>query len=553
MSYSEYYDDRQKHIQKEKEEKNFNLYVPCYDVLNKEIYFFNFFNEEIVDMKSIDISSKEVYTVLMNQDPSTFDFIHNEEINFKKLLPKLLSVEENEKLEKHLLKFKQNWEKMKILTKFNAISSLGGEYKNYFRRPYYSRFVLSENLKLYSFNSTTNIPQVLKTYTMSIKVEFDPIKLEDRNFFKKEEEDKLKARPYMNDISLTTIVDSLIKEVIDYFYSQLDSQKDKLNEILNKDGLKYIHVLKFKGREEYLYGDSLIGAYQFIRGRLREHETIFFYLKILPLYIVSPPLTNFIPIIRTTKTNESYVNLLKNYLKQYLPKSGIIFRLLRPDEKLKKRFIKQKYERIEKLLRYTESCDCCFPLWIKIKNINNIYSLKYWFDNEEYNKNEMLIPNLKLLERKKVGKTKNDNKNNNNIIININNNANQDKDKNKKSQKDVDMKKLNDKIKNLENENIKRDLIKMAKKNKEDIELQDTLNRLKITVTNPPYLTYGYKTVLSIGSIFGDELAELINLLSLDELQLPPIAQKVSSNENRKINNFEVKKKKSLIKDDDKE
>ena len=54
MSYSEIYEDKRKHIQKEKEEKNFNLYIPCYDVLNKEIYFFNFFNEEIIDMKSID-------------------------------------------------------------------------------------------------------------------------------------------------------------------------------------------------------------------------------------------------------------------------------------------------------------------------------------------------------------------------------------------------------------------------------------------------------------------------------------------------------------------
>ena len=271
---------------------------------------------------------------------------------------------------------------MKILTKFNAISSLGGEYKNYFRRPYYSRFVLSENLKLYSFNSTTNIPQVLKTYTMSIKVEFDPCKLEDRDFFKKEEEDKLKANPYINDISLTTIVDSLIKEVVDYFYSQLEPQKDKLNEILNKDGLKYIHVLKFKEREEYLYGDSLIGAYQFIRGRLREHETIFFYLKILPLYIVSPTLTNYPPIIRASKANENYINLLKTYLRLYSPNSGIIFRLLRPDVKLKKRFIKQKYKRIERLSRFTESCDCCYPLWIKIKHLNNIFSLKYWLDNE---------------------------------------------------------------------------------------------------------------------------------------------------------------------------
>ena len=333
MSYSDYGEDRKRH-QKEKEDKNLILYIPCYDVVNKEIYFFDFFTEEIVDLKSIDITSKEVYSILINQENNILEYTSKGEINMKKILAKLLSADENEKLEKHLTKFHQNWEKMKILTKFNAISSLGGEYKNYFRRPYYSRFFLGENLKLYSFNSTTNIPQVLKTYTMRIEISFDPCKLEDRDFFTKEEEDKLKSKPYVNDISLTTIVDSLIKEVIDHFYSQMDP--NKLAQIQNKDGIKNIHILKFKEREEYLFGDSLIGAYQFIRGRLRQHETLYFYLKILPLYIVSPSLISFPPIIRATKANESYINLLKNYLKQYFPNSGIIYRLLRPDEKIKK-------------------------------------------------------------------------------------------------------------------------------------------------------------------------------------------------------------------------
>ena len=530
MNYSEFLDDKKKHNQKEKEEKIFNLYFPCYDILNKEIYFFNFFNEEIINMKSIDLFSKEVVAILMNQDTNNFDFVNQSEINFKALLSKLLSLEENEKLEKHLTKFEQNWEKMKILTKFDAISSLGGEYKNYFRRPYYSRFLLGENLKLYSFNSTTNIPKILKTYTMSIKVDFDPCKLEDRNFFKKEEEEKLKSLPYINDdISLTTTVDSLIKEVVDYFYNQLDTKKEKLNEILNKNGIKYIHILKFKEREEYLYGDSLIGAYHFIRGRLREHETIFFYLKILPLYIVSPLLTNFPPIIRTTKTNENYVNLLKNYLKQYLPESGIIYRLLNPDEKLIKRFIKQKYTRIDYLSRFTESCDCCFPLWIKIKRLNNIYSLKYWLDNEEFNKNEMLIPNLKFFEKKKMKVMKGQNKT----------------EKNK-----IDVNKQNDKGKNVENEMRKKSLTIMANKSIKDNELQDNLNRLKIEKPNPPYLEdYSYN-ILSTNAIFGDEITECINLLSSDELKLPPNAQKVSSTENRNINNNEVNKSKSLIKEE---
>ena len=536
MNYSEFLDDKKKHIQKEKEEKNFNIYFPCYDILNKEIYFFNFFNEEIINMKSIDIFSKEVVTILMNQDNNHLDFINQTEINFKALLSKLLSLEENEKLEKHLTRFEQNWEKMKILTKFDAISSLGGEYKNYFRRPYYSRFLLGENLKLYSFNSTTNIPKILKTYTMSIKVEFDPCKLEDRNFFKKEEEEKLKNSPYINDdISLTTTVDSLIKEVVDFFYSQLDTKKEKLNEILNKNGIKYIHILKFKEREEYLYGDSLIGAYHFIRGRLREHETIFFYLKILPLYIVSPILTNFPPVIRTTKSNENYVNLLKNYLKQYLPESGIIYRLLSPDEKLIKRFIKQKYTRIDYLSRFTESCDCCFPLWIKIKRLNNIYSLKYWLDNEEFNKNEMLIPNLKFFEKKKTKITQEINKTN------------------KTEKNKIDASKQNDKAKNAENEMRKKSLTIMANKSIVDNKLQDNLNRLKIEKPNPPYSDdYSYN-VLSANAIFGEEITECINLLSSDELKMPPFAQKVSSTENRNINNNENEKSKSLIKDDGRE
>ena len=552
MSYSDYYEDRRKHQQKEKEEKILILYIPCYDVINKEIYFFDFFTEEIVDLKSIDLSSKEFYPILINQENNFIEYNNKGEINMKKILPRLLSADENEKLEKHLTKFHQNWEKMKVLTKFNAISSLGGEYKNYFRRPYYSRFFLSENLKLYSFNSTTNIPQVLKTYTMRIEIAFDPCKLEDRDFFSKDEEDKLKNKPYINDISLTTIVDSLIKEVIDYFYSQLDTEKNKLNQIQNKDGLKYIHVLKFKEREEYLFGDSLIGAYQFIRGRLRQHETIYFYLKILPLYIVSPSLTSFPPIIRVTKVNENYINLLKIYLKQYFPNSGIIYRLLRPDEKIKKRFIKQKYKRNEKLSRFTESCDCCFPLWIKIKHLNNIYSLKYWFDDEEYNKNEMLIPNLKFFERKKLmsnlGKT----------IKGINfmdkNNYNNIYDKNIKNGRTsnlMDEKMMKDKIKNNENEMRKKSLTLMAKKSEDDNSLQKKLNRLSVTVTNPKYLEYSYGAILSTNAVFGDDIAECVNLLSTDELQLPSYAQKVSSTENRRsyINENITKK---IIKEEEK-
>ena len=546
MSYSDYYEDRRRHQQKEKEEKYLILYIPCYDVINKEIYFFDFFNEEIVDLKSMDLSSKVEFK---NQE------------NIKKNLPRLLSLEENDKLEKHLTKFHQNWEKMKILTKFNAISTLGGEYKNYFRRPYYSRFFLSENLKLYSFNSTTNIPQVLKTYEMNIEIAFDPCKLEDRDFFTKEEEDKLRNKPYTNKISLTTIVDSLIKEVVDYFYSSLG--EGKLNSIQNKRYkagqnefiCKYIHVLKFKEREEYLFGDSLIGAYQFIRGRLRQHETIYFYLKILPSFTVSPTLTSFPPIIRATKGNESYIDLLKNYLKQYFPNNGIIYRLLRPDEKIKKRFIKQKYKRNEKLSRFTESCDCCFPLWIKIKHLNNIYSLKYWFDNEEYNKNEMLIPNLKFFERKNLMSNLGKVYKGINILEKTNNNNNNYRNSRLPNLSDEKM--MKDKIKNSEYEMRKKSLKLMAKKNEEDNTLQKKSKKSKKLINTRDekrsYLDYSSQiTVLSLNTTLGDDITECVNLLSSDELQLPQNAKAVSQDENSRYYLSETINKKMTKEEEDK-
>ena len=252
-------------------------------------------------------------------------------------------------------------------------------------------------------------------------------------------------------------------------------------------------------------------------------------------------------VMLIVKANESYVNLLKNYLKQYLPNSGIVYRLLKPDEKLKKRFIKQKYKRIERLSRFTESCDCCFPLWIKIKHLNNIYSLKYWLDNEEYNKNEMLIPNLKFLERKQNITKESNNKKNKLFNLNILN-------KGKKNQNDLEEKKLNDKTKNQENEMRKKSLTVMAKKSERDNSLQKKLNRLTVTITNPKYLEYKDITVLSLNAIFGDDISECLNLLSLNELQFPPLAQKVSSTENRKIYYNEINSKsKSLIKEEEKE
>ena len=537
-----------------KDEKNLVLYIPCYDIINKEIYFFDFFNEEIVDLKSIDLSVEGKQFLNMNQDNANVNQNNADNINVnlfrnntnnfndfikvlnpKKYLPRFLTLEENNKLEKYLDKFGQNWEKMKIITKFNAISSLGGEYKNYFRRPYYSRFFLSENLKLYSFNSTTNIPPVLKNCKMKIAIYFNKepyleeiltpenLKLLDL--------DKHSYNP--DSVSLTTIVDSLIKETVDFFYNHIkDRIKD--DEIITKlrdktsPEKKNIFLLKFKENEEYLFGDSLIGAYQNIRGKLRQQETIIFYLKILPLHKVSPPIMSFPPIIRATDTSEkTYIKLLKKYLQYYSYKNGIIYRLLRPEEKTLKRFLKQKYKRIEKLSRFTESCDCCYPLWIKVKNLNNIYSLKYWFEDEEYNKNEILIPNLKFFELKKAKKDDKDNI--------------KRKETNVKSD-EKDPEKSKDSAKNRENEDRKKSLTVMSKKSERDNSLQKLLNRLSVTVSLPKYLDYSYNAMVSTNSIFGELIADCVDILSTSEDILNSTSttknvlkvKKVSATENRR-------------------
>ena len=118
-------------------------------------------------------------------------------------------------------KYNSNWEKMKLITKFNSIITLTGEYINYFKRPFYSRFLLSEKLKLYSFNFCSSIPHVLTTYPMNIRILFDPETIESKlngyhnhknNFIREREQKKTNEEkpkpfilPYETTISLITM------------------------------------------------------------------------------------------------------------------------------------------------------------------------------------------------------------------------------------------------------------------------------------------------------------------------------------------------------------
>ena len=272
-----------------------------------------------------------------------------------------------------------------------------------------------------------------------------------------------------------------------------------------------IFVLKFMENEEYLYGDYLIGAYNSVRVFLRQHETVNFYLKIIPIYIVEPPLMAFPPIL-PIKSNEKvdYIYLLKKYLKNYVNKE-IIYRMFKPGQKEKIRFIKQKFKRDEYLCSFNESCDCYYPLYIKILRINNLFKLKDWFDDENYNKNEMLIPNFKFYPKKNQPKKKKC------FFF-----CNKKTDEEEISQKE--------KIKRKENSILLKTMSQIMKKNKKDSELQKKLNRLKIIVKYPLYYEYGINT-LTFKNIFSELINQHIDFLSQKEEKLRE-EDKIPSSEN---------------------
>ena len=428
---------------------------------------------------------------------------------------------------------------MKLISKFNSITSLPGEAINFFKRPFYSHYLLPQNLKLYSLNSCIQIPNVLTTYQMKIEIQFDKETILNKISHNN------KIPPFSTTILLITVVDSLIKLTVDYLLNfikiedenNLNNSSDFYDLINDKNN---VFVLKFKENEEYLYGDYLIGSYEFVRGLVRQNETVYFYLKLMPMFIVEPPLLSFPPIIAMSGAEEiNYTNLLKKYL-LYYPNFEIIYRIYKPGVKEIKRFKKQKFKRHEKLNMYTESGDCYFPLWIKIVRINNIFKLKEWFDDENYNKNDMMIPTFKYYPKKKPKQKKcfcfNLNNNNNNAI-------NYSKTRNNK-------KKKNNNNKQNEKENIKVQKLmnNMAKKYEKDYDLQKKLNPLKIDIKFPPFYDYSINLLTNFNTIFGEEVLKIIQFLSMDEKKaffkdkIPPESENLNNNflnNNNNINNNE--------------
>ena len=427
--------------EKSKESKDIKYYyfIPSYDVLNNEIYFFEFFTEKIVCKAKKNIKNRKnaplhLYTIKnmfesgkllrrakeritkkrsrkgvftkesrkiktdefalkqfsSNKDSKNFINDESDNENRKQDMKKINSEKKKEikkkrlnlKREKMLLEiFSLNWQKMKIISGFNENNYVSSQYFKYFSRPFFSKFLIGQNLQYYSFNSTVPLSKAIskKPYiNIYIYYDFDNyfnsnqnkrgFELTNLNNIKSEFQ-KLSDTPRR--ISLFYIVDTLIKDSIkvfeNYIYillgnfdkesvntnlddfikkeskdssdisnsesdddlneiNQIDEDKKKFYELLNikktfakmKENSSFRFILKVIDSEEYLYGDYTLGSYSFIRNKVRQHEGIRLMLKYIPYYKIQPPIFSFPPIIRVAKNDKNDEITYENLFDLYI-------------------------------------------------------------------------------------------------------------------------------------------------------------------------------------------------------------------------------------------
>ena len=248
-------------------------FIPCYDIINNEIYFFEFYTEKIVTKpKKLTKIKKKQLEIELSQSPTVHNLLSvgknlkkaKDQMKTKKprvkgafskeskkALNKDRKISKNdinqntipnnarnkkEKLDKKFLKKQEkillekltiNWKKMKIISGFNEKNYISHRYHDYFSRPLYSRFLLGQNLQFYSFNSTLPLSRVMsnKPY-INVYIYYDidnflNYKLNKRKFELsmlnniKNEFQILSDSP--RKISLFYIVDTLIKDSIKTF------------------------------------------------------------------------------------------------------------------------------------------------------------------------------------------------------------------------------------------------------------------------------------------------------------------------------------------------
>ena len=461
-------------IKKEKNEiKDTKYFIPCYDIINNEIYFSEFFTDEIISSaddifdkdtflskqkeENVNRRRKEIGTIKLNEDEK------------KVLIQKKL---DNLFLYEYSLRFK----KMQIISRFNINNYLSPNYINYFSRPLFSRFFHSQNKDLFSSNDSGQIPSSISSYSfVDVSIDFHLDSLLDINLDKyfeelnennNESDDKEynedKDEFYLEDneliqfylqlksdlseyksskkVSLFYIADSLVKDSVQSFEDIMNTliykceenldnideveikemledtntaneeYEKKLIELLSKfkkikDDKNKVFVLKVVGYEEYLYGEKVLGNYDFIGNKVRQKEVIKLILKCIPKYKIRPPNFNFPPVIKVDKIKDITYNELFNLYKKIYTNNDIIYRLYKPSRKQKLKLFKKNIKRTKYLKKFTESGDCDFPLTLNINSINNIFGFIKWFNSDSYCDNKLILPYFNPLKTIRVSKT----------------------------------------------------------------------------------------------------------------------------------------------------
>ena len=406
------------------------FYLACFDVLKDEIYFQDYFTDEIIHKNC-----------LLNRHYIKY---HNR-INV----------------------LRKYWQQIEELTGFNKTSFISEKAKNYFKRPIISNFTYPETKGLFNNYNCYPLPCVMQNYgefEISIKVHLncfdiniDENNSDNRNDLNENDKDKNPTNIFIKTfdefefsykIPLLYVVDTIIQDTIDelkiFLLSKMKEKRKEMEEeeenndndfdedkyeintntrnqkrvtainnklskklsksngtFISKEYLKYKNklnileegqknteyrfVLKLSKFEEYLFGDYSIGSYECIRNYIRQYMKIPLVLIKRPKFEINPRISSFPPIIMMEANKQySYFNLLDKYFINY-PDKCAIFRFGETEKQ------KENEDREEKLTKYCESGECDCPFELTIVGLYNFKLIFEWLNDSNYNKNEMML------------------------------------------------------------------------------------------------------------------------------------------------------------------
>ena len=292
-------------------QNNSKYFIPCYDIINNEIYFSEFFTEEIIsnnedifDDKDFLIKQKEENISRRRKEVGTIKLSYEEK--------KILIQKKQEKL--FLNELSLRFKKMQIISGFNINNYISPNYINYFSRPLFSHFLHPQNLDLYSLNSPGFINNSNLPYTfIDVSIEFhldSLLGINLDNYYKElnEKNNASEGEEYINDsftedsepnqfylqlksdlseykrntkVSILYIADSLIKDSVKAFEDIMNTIIYKCEENLdNIDEVEIKEMLEDTNAANEEYEMKLIELLNKFK-KIKKNKNKAFVLKVI--------------------------------------------------------------------------------------------------------------------------------------------------------------------------------------------------------------------------------------------------------------------------------